>query len=388
MLCYTGITVWRVRFPFRMTFSHNLVSRSEAETLLLEVTTSAGKAGYGQVLPRSYLTGETLETALDFLANHAWPELCQISLPGTADEDSWWERIFPLFFQADAGRHNAAWAGVDVAGWDAWARSVGLTPPAGNAVPLVGVVPAFGPRKASALVGLLRWLGYRHFKVKVGQDATRDTARLAAVRRAAGKDAWLAVDANTAWDWDEAVFRMRELSRSGVQLVEEPLNAKAAAGADFARLERETGIAAMADESVCTLGDAESLILRGSPSWWNLRVAKNGGLSGYRVLAAKAREQGIPVYGGILVGETGVLAAAAREAWRDGSCSMGEYGFSRVFIKGDPFRGSPSGYRGSLAMGDSQGLGVRLQAGALDTMNAEVVFSDSRQNGGEACKKK
>ncbi|MCD8138503.1 MAG: hypothetical protein LUE17_01770 [Planctomycetaceae bacterium] len=374
MLRYTGLTIWRARFPLRLTFSHNLATRSEAETLLVALQTSTGHRGYGQILPRSYLSGETLATALEFLVGDLWPALQTFSLPTAGGEAAWRDAVHSLFTHADALRQPAAWAGVDIAGYDAWAGSTGFVSAAGKSVSLVGVIPALGPRKAWMLAKTLRLLGYRYFKVKVGRDAGQDDARLAAVRKAIGSG-WLAADANAAWEPDEAVARMRGLSRWGVAVVEEPLTPAAAAGADYRRLEADTGLATMADESLCTLADAQDLIERGRPSWWNVRLAKNGGLSGYRALARLAAGTGATVYGGILVGETGVLAAAGRVAWRDGSCLLGEYGFSRAFLKNDPFRGSPAGYRGSMDMAATGGLGVTTSPENLRRAGAEVVFS-------------
>ncbi len=57
----TSLTVWRARIPFRFAFSHNLASRTGADTLLIEATDSAGRTGFGQVLTRDYLTGEARE---------------------------------------------------------------------------------------------------------------------------------------------------------------------------------------------------------------------------------------------------------------------------------------------------------------------------------------
>ncbi|MCD8350441.1 MAG: hypothetical protein LUC93_07520 [Planctomycetaceae bacterium] len=374
MLRYTGLTIWRARFPLRLTFSHNLATRSEAETLLVELRTSSGHCGYGQVLPRHYLTGETINSSLEYLVSDLWPALQALILPTAGGEAAWREALHPLYTRSDSERRTAAWAGVDIAGYDAWARSTGSIPPAGNRIPLVGVIPALGPRKAWLLARLLRLMGFRHFKVKVGQDASRDTARLRAVRAAIGA-AWLAADANAAWDADEALARMRGLSEWGVSVVEEPLMPAVAASADYRRLEADTGVATMADESLCTLADAKGLIERGRPSWWNLRLAKNGGLNGYRILSALAAEVGATVYGGILVGETGALAAACRVAWRDGSCGLGEYGFPRVFLKKDPFRGSPAGYAGYMDMAATLGLGVTTTAENLHRAGADVVFS-------------
>ena len=378
---FTGITVWRATFPLRLAFSHNLASRDAAETLLATITTSNGGVGWGQCLPRAYLTGESMDSAIEDISERWWPGLQALSFPENADYQTLLQLFSPLFRQADAGRRNASFAAIDVAAMDAALGAGGWRPGRGEGVtiPLVGAIPAVSPGKAAWLVRLLKWLGFRRFKVKVGRDAAADSARIAAVRRVAAGVCRLYADANAAWTWEEAVRRMCELRETGIELIEEPLVREAAANADFRRLETMTGVATMADESLCTLADAHSLLERGSPSRWNLRLAKNGGFSGFEALAEIARANEISCYGGILVGETGVLAAASQAAWSGTEVGCGEYGFSRIFVKGDPFRGSPAGYRGCLRTmpANRKGLGIHAVLPSLHRFGTQVWQSSS-----------
>ena len=380
---FTEIIVRKAVLPFRINFSHNLATRDETETLFVSLRFGKDFVGFGQALPRTYLTGETVDGVVDTLRNFLWPRFVQLKIPEKCDFLQAMERFAPIFVQADGERKNAAYASVEVAAMDAVLKSAGL--PAGHPglfgqapLPLVGVVSGSGARKAMWLARILRWLGYRRFKVKVGADREADERRLAAVRGVIGPDAWLAVDANCAWTYDEAIARMRELRRFGVALVEEPLRQECRAGVDFRALENAAGLPVMADESLCTLADTEALLRDGSPSWWNLRLVKNGGFSGMAALAHRARENGIHIYGGILVGETGLLAAAGRIGMAMAGAECGEYGFPRFFLRRDPFRGSPAGYFGALPAptGRECGFGVRVAGQAGSGIPGEVVFHD------------
>ena len=64
--------------------------------------------------------------------------------------------------------------------------------------------------------------GFRQIKVKVGANRLDDLRRLAVVRLAVGPDIAVAVDANQAWDRDEAIERIRELQQFDLAWVEEP----------------------------------------------------------------------------------------------------------------------------------------------------------------------
>lgn len=379
MTMFTSITVWRAFLSFRLSFRHNLAERAGTETLIVRITTSSGKTGYGQVLPRSYLTGETLDGAQQDIRERWWPQLRGARWTDGAEETI----LSKLFNQADAEKRNAGYAGVDVAAGMAAGLPVlnnttssGMDGAGRKRLDLVGVIPASGARKAALLARIYKLLGYRRFKVKVGTDRDADAARLAAVRRTVGNNAWLTVDANAAWDWDEAIARMRGLGGEfGVSLVEEPLRHDVAPDADIPELERLGGVSTMADESLCHIEDANRLLERGGPSWWNIRLAKNGGFSGVNRLAKLAREHGIRLYGGILVGETGAMAAAGRYSFFETGVECGEYGFSRVFVKGDPFRGAPAGY-GGYYIAPEPGSEKLIEA-SESAIPGKIVFADS-----------
>lgn len=377
---FTEIAVWRAEFPFRLTFSHNLASRDRAETLVVEVTTSKGGKGYGQALPRDYLTGENLDTALEDIKTVWWPKLKGKGVREHEALPQFLEVMRPLYQEADDLRRTASYAAVDVAACMATAATAGagFFPVAeGALMPLVGVVSGGSAKAAGCLARIFRRLGFTRIKVKVGKDADADALRLEAVRRAAGPGVWLAVDANAAWTRNEAVSRMRELRRWNVALVEEPLDKDAAVGVDYRAMEHETGVSVMADESLCTLSDALKLVAAGRPSWWNLRLAKNGGFSGVAALSRLADAHGAKKYGGILVGETSAMGMAAVRGFFLTQAVCGECGFSRILLRGDPFRGAPGGFRGEYrnpGAGDEKNA-ISFNEGIL-LKHAKAVWRD------------
>ena len=64
--------------------------------------------------------------------------------------------------------------------------------------------------------------GWRHFKVKVGRDMVADIRRVGIVREEIGDDRVLMVDANQAWDVDQAIEWMRALAPARPLWIEEP----------------------------------------------------------------------------------------------------------------------------------------------------------------------
>lgn len=64
--------------------------------------------------------------------------------------------------------------------------------------------------------------GFNHVKMKVGSDPDDDVRRAEIIRNEIGPDRTLMMDANQKWDVDEAIHRMKELSRFNPLWIEEP----------------------------------------------------------------------------------------------------------------------------------------------------------------------
>src|SRR4029079_15093891 len=101
---------------------------------------------------------------------------------------------------------------------DAAGKSVGASVQRwlGNAPAPVGeydaVLPFSSPNRLIALAGLIRALGVKQVKIKVGADLQKELRSLELLRRILGPQADLRVDANCGWTVDEAlaaVGRMR-----------------------------------------------------------------------------------------------------------------------------------------------------------------------------------
>ena len=144
---------------------------------------------------------------------------------------------------------------------------------------------------------------YPILKLKLGSDD--DAARLAAVR-AARPDAILRVDANAGWAPQEAIERLREIERFGLEMVEQPVGKDDIAGMGY--VQRHTDLPVVADESVQTLADVEALAAAGVRGI-NLKLQKVGGLGpGLRILR-RACELGLKVLLGCMI-ETSIGVTA------------------------------------------------------------------------------
>lgn len=364
----TALDLWQIRIPFRFSFKHALADRTCADSLLVRVRTESGVEGWGEAVPRSYLTGESVQTAWDDLRNRWWPALRELDF---STDSSPADILDPLYRQADRERHTASFAGMDLAVHDALARVANrpLTEFLGFTAPTVRLSAPLGGSSAKSVrrkAKLFRFLGFKDFKLKIGLGIDSDTVRAAREVIGFGRD--LRADANAAWDTETALTQLAALAPFGISSYEQP--ARDIAG--LARIRRELGVRVMADESLCTLADAQELIAQGAADLWNIRLAKIGGFCGLRALLKLAAANGIGLHLGTLVGETSLLAAAGRIASGATEFAHVEYGFPRLFLSGDPFRGGPAGYFGSgRPQNKKPGIGVHADSGALAKVTVE-----------------
>ncbi len=201
--------------------------------------------------------------------------------------------------------------------WLACAREAadeGWPEPRRDHVPVNVTVPATDPGRAHAIVAAG---GCRTAKVKVaerGQVLADDLARVEAVRDALGPGGLIRVDANGAWDVDEAVRAIAVLDRAagGLEYVEQPVETVE----DLAVVRRRVDVPIAADESIRRAEDpyrvrdleaADIAVLKVQPLGGVracLRIAEDIGLP---VVVSSAIESSVGIAAGV------ALAAALPE---------------------------------------------------------------------------
>ena len=195
-----------------------------------------------------------------------------------------WGEFAPFDNYADA--HAVPWlhAAVEAAdvGWPQRVR---------DRVPVNCTIPAVDPDRARELV--LAGHGCRTAKVKVAeprQSLDEDITRVEAVRDAIGPDGQVRVDANGAWDVDEAIRGVRLLDRAagGLEYVEQPCGTVE----ELAELRRRIDVPVAADESIRRATDPYRVRELEAADIAVLKVAPLGGV---RACLEIAERIGLPV---------------------------------------------------------------------------------------------
>jgi len=307
-----------LKIPFTSRFVHAAAGRRFSDSIIVRLQSTDGDTGYGEAVVRPYVTGETTESCVRHIVSVAWPMLRDASIEkvpacttGAAALSQLIERLPGI--STDGVSFNGAFAALECALIDMLLRRdegrlVDVIPPRTRAVTYSGII-GFGSVADNVRLALrLKEAGFRYVKCKVG--SADDEARISAVRDALGPHTSLRLDANGAWGLNDAASRIERLARHDIACVEQPLPAGDARA--LAELQRQVDVPLMADESLVTVDDARRLIDASACRYFNLRVAKLGGLARTLAVADLARQAGIGLQVGCQVGETSILSALGR----------------------------------------------------------------------------
>jgi L-alanine-DL-glutamate epimerase-like enolase superfamily enzyme len=284
-----------MRTPF--VAGHGTVA--DRELVLVTLTAIDGRTGHGEAAPLESYDGVPTDTVLAAL------EDCRSVLEGYPDASPVADVLARC---AEASVVPQALAAIDLALWDlagrrtrepVW-RLLGADRPV--AVPVNWTVAAADRSGAALEAAEARTAGFRTLKVKVGIGD--DAGRLAAVRAFAGPEMAIRIDANGAWDLDEAVATLHALEPVGIELCEEPVTGVEA----IRELWRDPDVAVPValDESAA---DPETLSHRAADAIC-LKISRCGGIAATIEAARRARAAGYEVYlASTLDGPLGIAAA-------------------------------------------------------------------------------
>ncbi|MCR2764582.1 o-succinylbenzoate synthase [Microbacterium sp. zg.B48] len=228
-----------------------------------------------------------------------------------------WTEFSP-FLEYDDAEASVWLAGAIDFGWSA------LPAQHRDVVPVNATVPAVDAASVAAV--LARFDGCRTAKVKVaeaGQRLADDVARVRAVRAVMGPEGRIRVDANGAWNLDEAEHAFHALTEFDLEYVEQPC----ATIDDLAELRRRVkylGIPIAADESVRKAADPIAVARAGAA---DIIVVKAQPLGGVRRALEIVAEAGLPaVVSSALETSVGLamgVALAAALPQLDYDCGLG-----------------------------------------------------------------
>jgi muconate cycloisomerase len=314
---------YHVRILLRRRIRHASHTRTETDNVVVRCVLENGTEGFGEGVPRDYVTGETIDSALDLLRQSDLPaqrEDCRDFTQAVAFAEGL--RLASVPGDARGIEGNAARCALELAVLDAYGKHFGralseltrmLAPELHQPQPRVrysGAITTARGAKTLVAAGIVRFYRFHQVKVKVGMEGYDDLRRLGVIRRWGGRKLDIRLDANEAWSPSEAIERIHALEPFGLSAVEQPVPHADAACLRDVRRQVRTPI--MLDESLCGRFDAERAVEGQFCDLFNLRLSKCGGFIPSLRLAQFAKQHGLACQLGCQVGETAILSAAGR----------------------------------------------------------------------------
>lgn len=310
-----NVTVYPVLLPFSSEFSHSLRKRNSVKNIVVQVVAQQGKIkGYGEGAPRSFVTGESQESAARRISrfitldNFPW-ELNHVS--------QIWNFVDGLFH---GKARNASICALETALLDALGKSqsrniIDYFPKdfMTTRVYYGAALPLAGKQRIVEICELIKKMKVKKVKLKLGKDLSQNREILQAVRTVFGEDCDLKVDINCVWNYALALKHVSLIKNYGITVVEQPMRPDDPETADIADLMEKTGgVVLMADESACSLDDMEKIAEDGYYKMINVRLSKCGGFRNSLKIIDYLRSNGISFQIGCHLGESGILSAAGR----------------------------------------------------------------------------
>ena len=197
----TDIRLAELEFP-QNTFRTAVRSVDHVEDIIVEIHTDEGAIGYGEAPPTGRVTGDTKGAIVGAMRDHLIP-----ALMGRSVED--FNELLDL--TQGAIQHNtSAKAAMEIALYDLLGQM--LNAPVyrllgGSGAPITTDITISVNEPDEMVRDSLNAVsrGYKTLKIKVGNDAAKDMARMKAIRAAIGSMRSPGIDANQGWKPKEAV---------------------------------------------------------------------------------------------------------------------------------------------------------------------------------------
>jgi muconate cycloisomerase len=337
-----SLSAYSVNVPFRRKVTHASATRQQSNNLIIRCQLANGMEGWGEGVPRKYVTGETVTGALE--------QLAVTQLESQLDRDcSSWKDVIELCeslhlaspVEDPRGCYgNTLRCAIELSILDAFGRLLGeplsaITRHYGPARSLCtsldrvrysAAITAEDPRSERLSALKMRLYGFRQCKVKVAVAGADDRRRLRRIRSWIGPQMDLRLDANEAWSAQDLIVKLEPLLAYRISCVEQPVPHREVAL--LADIRKQLPVAMMLDESLASLADAQEAIQLRCCDLFNIRLSKCGGFLRSLRLARIAADADLGYQLGCHPGETGILSAAGRH-WatsvRDISYLEGSY---------------------------------------------------------------
>jgi L-Ala-D/L-Glu epimerase len=289
-----NIKVWSADLGNTKPYTIAFKTIDEVWNAFVEITLDNGLTGMGAANPSEYVTGESFEqcknalqeTNIQFLIGRDIREINQLTF----------EVLQKL------PKNPAARAALDIALYDAFTKflNVPLVKYLGQKIKSLPTSNTIGIKNVEETLKEAKEYGERGFsvlKVKLGKDLEEDLERIVKLREVFGKKFVIRIDANQGYTAAQTIEFYNRTNGLNVELIEQPLKAKAIE--ETRQLPDEIRKVIAADESLLSPKDALQLVKPPlATGIFNIKLMKCGGVSQALKIADIAQQAGVDLFWG------------------------------------------------------------------------------------------
>lgn len=347
------VRVWSADLGNTKPYTIAFKTVDQVRNAFVEITLDNGTRGIGSGNPSEYVVGENLnqcltaleEENLEFLTGRDIREFHQLTFEV-------WQK-FP--------KNPSARAALDIALHDVFTKylDIPLVRYLGQKIKTLPTSNTIGIKNVEETLKEARDYiksGFKVLKIKLGKDLAEDIERIVKLRENFGNEIIIRIDANQGYDINQTVEFYTKTLPLNIELIEQPLPAKAVDEMKSLPAEIRNKIAA--DESLITPKDALELVKPpGASAIFNIKLMKCGGVSQALKIADIAFQEGVDLFWGCNDESTVSITAALHAAF---SCSNTKY----IDLDGsldlscDVVKGGFILKDGYMSCSDKPGLGV------------------------------
>lgn len=347
------IKVWSADLVNTKPYTIAFKTVDEVLNAFVEITLDNGVTGIGAGNPSEYVTGESFEQCtqalqeknIQFLVGRDIRDINQLTFEV-------WQKL---------PKNPAARAALDIALYDAFTKYLGipLVKFLGQKIHSLPTSNTIGIKNVEETLKEAKEYGDRGFtvlKIKLGKDLEEDIERMVKLREVFGKKFVIRIDANQGYNIAQTIEFYTRTKQLDIELIEQPLKAKAVE--EMRQLPEEIRQIIAADESLLTPLNALQIVRPPHAAGiFNIKLMKCGGVSQALKIADIAQHAGIELFWGCndesIVSITAALHTAFASANTkyidlDGSLDLAKDEVTGGFILKD----------GIMYCSDKPGLGV------------------------------
>lgn len=289
----TSVVATPLHLPFAKPIGSALGTYAHVDCVVVHVFTQDGPTGTGFV---AGLGGDAGRAIVPYIEAELAPRI--LGQDATSPEALWELMWAPNKPRLRSGIGAWSLSAIDIALWDIVAKVAGL--------PLITILGGY--RRTVPVYGSGGWhtlsdaelieeatsfvdLGITAYKYKVG--TARDRERTELLRRELGDAVTLLADANQRFNVREAIEHSRMLADSGVGWFEEPVLADSID--DLAEVAARSAVPVATGENAYYRWEFREILERRAASYLQPDVARAGGITEFRRIAALAEAFNIPL---------------------------------------------------------------------------------------------